>query len=161
MRTTLCVIVAVLVGGTARAAAPNCRALDANDGALILEASHRSATKCTALLKTAMKKRRCAHAAKGKQVEFMSHYDHKGVRGKIETVTCGLAEVPKCRAIDLRTKRTIAEVAHASSTRCARLLASEVKKERCTKRKAGARIAYATTFEQRGAKNKRSALVCK
>jgi hypothetical protein len=108
MGRTLCVIVAVLWGGSAAwARTPKCRALDANDGALILEVANRSASKCTALLTAAMKKKRCEHSAKGKQVEFMSHYDHDGVQGKLTAVRCGVTELPKCRAIDLKTKRTI------------------------------------------------------
>lgn len=155
------VIATVVSAGTAWAVRPKCRALDANDGALILEVANRSATKCTALLSSAMKKKRCTRSAKGKKVEYMSQYDHAGVKGKLTTVTCGAAELPKCRAIDAKTKTTIAEVAQKSSTRCAKLLASEVKHERCTKKNHGKRIAYTTRFEQRGAKAKRVALVCK
>jgi hypothetical protein len=161
MGKTLCVLVALLWSGTAHARTHKCRALDANDGALILEVENRSATKCTALLTAAMKKRRCEHAPKGKQFEFTTHYDHSGAHGKLVTLSCGEVSLPKCRAIDLKTKRTIAEVAQASSARCAKLLATEVKKERCTKSRSGKRIAYASKFEQRGAKDKRVALVCK
>ena len=155
------VIVAVLSGGTAWAVTPKCRALDANDGALILEVANPSAKKCTSLLTSAMKKKRCTRSAKGKKVEYMSQYDHRGAEGKLTTVTCGSAELPKCRAIDAKTKKTIAEVAQKSSARCAKMLATEVKHERCTKRNHGKRIRYTTRFEQRGAKAKRVALVCK
>jgi hypothetical protein len=160
MGKILCVIVALLWGGTAFAAAPKCRALDANDGALILEAANYSAAKCTAMLAAAMKKRRCAGASNGKLVEYTAQYDHRGAHDKLTSVTCGVV-VPKCSAVDLKTKKTIAEVAQKSSTRCAKLLATEVKHERCTKAHRGKRIEYRTRFEQRGAKGRRAALVCK
>ena len=141
MGKTLCALVVVaLFSGTASAVTPKCRALDANDGALILQVANRSATKCTSLLASAMKKRRCSRATRGKKVEYMSQYDHAGVRGKLTTVTCGVAEVPTCSAVDVKTKTTIAEVAYRSSSRCATMLAKEVKKERCTKAQRGARV---------------------
>src|SRR5262245_14415767 len=101
MRKTLCVLVTVMgVGASAWAAAPKCRALDANDGALILEIANRSAAQCTAMLAASMKKKRCAHALRGKKVEYMTQYDHPGVKGELTTLTCGpaVAAVPKCRA---------------------------------------------------------------
>jgi len=152
-------VLVVLWNSTVWALTPKCRALDANDGALILEIANRSASKCTAMLSTAMKKRRCGHAARGKKVEYMSQYDHAGVQGKLTTVTCGAAELPKCTAVDVKTKATLAEVAQKSSSRCAALLAKEIKKERCTKH--GKKIVYRTRFQQPGAKGKRVALVCK
>ena len=154
-------LIALLWSSAASAATPKCRALDANDGALILEVANRSAAKCTAQLDAAMKKRGCTHAHTGKKVEFTSQYDHPGVKGKLTTLTCGVAELPKCRAIDLKTHSTIAEAAQKSSTRCAALLVTEVKKERCTRAKRGKKIEYKTSFEQRGAKAKRVAVVCK
>jgi hypothetical protein len=106
-------------------------------------------------------RRLSAHATKGKLVEYMTQYDHNGVKGKLTTLTCGEAALPKCSAIDVKTKKTIAEVAQQSSTRCASLLAREVKHERCSKRTRGKKIEYKARFEQRGAKPKRVALVCK
>jgi len=161
MRSWSCIVVALLWTSAAWSATPKCRALDANDGALILELANRSASKCTAALTAAMKRRGCAHAAKGKHVEFTTQYDHPGVKGKLTTLTCGAVELPKCRAIDVKTHATIAEAAQKSSARCATLLAVEVKKERCTKGSHGKKIQYKTSFEQRGAKAKRVAVVCK
>jgi hypothetical protein len=147
----------------AYAITPKCRALDANDGALILEVKNASATKCTAQLAAAMKKRRCGHA-KGKQVEYMTQYDHKGVEGKLTTVTCGVAEkpeLPKCRALDIKTSSEIAEVAQKSSTRCDSLLRAEVKKDRCTKKMRGKKVAYKVKFEHKGVKGRRETVACK
>ena len=161
MRTLTCLVIGLLWASASWGATPKCRALDANDGALILELANRSAAKCTAALTAAMKKRGCAHAKKGKQVEFTTQYDHPGVKGKLTTLTCGVVELPKCRAIDLKTNATIAEASQKSSARCATLLATEVKKERCTKASHGKKIQYKTSFDQRGAKGKRVAVVCK
>jgi hypothetical protein len=172
MGKTPCVIVAVLVLGTtaARAGTPKCLALDANDGALILESANASATRCAAQLEIAMKKRRCpARATRRATIEYTTYYEHRGVKGKLVTLSCAAAAraataaapaAPKCRAIDDRTRSAIAVASQASSARCALLLASEVKKQRCTKRTRGKKIAYTARFEQRGAKDKRVALVC-
>src|SRR5688572_9727520 len=106
-------IVAVGTAGSAEARTPTCRALDANDGALILERESRSSTKCTALLAASMEMRLCSKARPGTTIEYMTHYDHRGVRGKLTTLTCGDAQatkkVPKCRALEVKNKSTLAE----------------------------------------------------
>jgi hypothetical protein len=165
MGKTPCIIVAVLVlvlwTTAARAGTPKCLALDANDGALILEIANPSPARCAAQLEVAMKKRRCpAHAARGATIEYTTYYEHPGVKGKLVTVSCAPPASPKCRAIDDRTHSTIAVAFQASSARCAQLLASVVKQERCTRRTRGKRIAYTARFDQRGAPDKRAALVC-
>lgn len=164
MRNMLVVGILVVCARGAWAITPKCRALDANDGALILEVANGSATKCTATLATAMKKKRCAKAARGTKVEYMTQYDHKGVKGSLTSVTCGVAApvaTPTCRAVDVKTKETIAEVANKSSTRCKALLATAVKKKRCTAGRGGKKVAYRTQYEQKGAKGKVTTLTCR
>lgn len=164
MGKTPCAIVAVLALWTtaARAGTPKCLALEASDGALILEIANASPTLCAAQLEVAMKKRRCPpRAARGATIEYTTYYEHPGVKGKLVTVSCAPPEPPRCRAIDDKTHSTIAVAAQPSSARCAALLASEVKKARCTKQPRGKKIAYTARFEQRGAKNARVALVCR
>src|SRR5262245_7464441 len=163
MGRTPCLIVAVLALGTtaAWAGAPRCLALNANDGALILGIEDVSATRCAAKLEAAVKKRRCpARAAPGTKIEYTTYYEHRGVKGKLVTLPCA-PPAPKCRAIEDRTRATIAVASQASSARCAALLAGEVRKERCTRRTRGKKIAYTARFEQRGARDQRGAVICK
>lgn len=161
VRAVIAMLLVMLRAGPAHAVTPKCRALDANDGALILEIANQSAARCTSMLTAAMQKKRCAHAARGTKVEYMTQYDHGGVKGSLTTLTCGVVVLPKCRAVDLKTQATIATVEQQSSTRCATLLASAVNKQRCTKSSRGKKVEYKAQFEQRGAKAKRVSLVCK
>jgi hypothetical protein len=188
----LATLVCVLVGAApARADIPKCRALDANDGALLLEYANNSATTCAAQLEATMRKRRCTKAP-GAQVEYTTNFEHRGVQGRLVTIQCNppvakkpaakpvrtarsarpakparVAKVtpapkaPQCRAVDLRTKGTIAVAAQPSALRCAAVLAAEVKEKRCTKQTHGKKIEYATRFDQRGVKDGRAAVTCK
>lgn len=159
-----CVIVAVLVLWTtaARAGTPKCLALDANDGALILEIVNVSPTRCAEQLEVAMKKKRCpARTARGATIEYDTFFEHTGQKGKLVTLSCAPPGPPKCRAVDDKARATLAVASHASGVRCELMLASQVKQARCTKRTRGKKIAYTARFEQRGVKDKRVALVCK
>jgi len=137
-----------------------------------------------------MRKRRCTKAP-GAQVEYTTQFDHRSVQGRLVTLACNppvakkaakpvrtartartakptrVAKVtpapkaPQCRAVDPRTKGTIAVAAQPLALRCAAVLAAEVKEKRCTKQTHGKKIEYATRFDQRGVKDGRAAVVCK
>ena len=191
-RLAIAIGILVLLG-TSRvdAGIPKCRALDANDGALLLEYASGSASSCAAQLEATMRKRRCTKAP-GAQVEYTTQFDHRGVQGRLVTLACNppvakkaaakpvrtartartakptrVAKVapapkaPQCRAVDPRTKGTIAVAAQPSALRCAAVLAAEVKEKRCTKQTHGKKIEYATRFDQRGVKAGRAAATCK
>jgi hypothetical protein len=164
MARAACVIAAVLVLWTtaARAGTPKCLALDANDGALILEIVNASPARCAEQLEVAMKKKRCPpRAARGVTIEYTTFFEHTGNKGKLVTLSCAPPEPPKCRAIEGKARAAIAVASHASSVRCELMLANLVKKQRCTRRTRGQKLAYTAQFEQRGAKDKRVALVCR
>ena len=167
MGRVVCILVTLLWGSAAWAAVPKCRALDARDGALILEIANRSAAECRVMLTAAMKQRRCTRAHHPASFEFESQYDHRGTRGTFVTVSCAAprppkpAKLPKCRAVDLETKKTIAEAASTGSAYCVDKLVPKVRKAWCTRARRGKRLEFQARFEHRHVRPKRVAMSCK
>ena len=104
-RLAISVAILVLVGAAAQAqAAPlRCRALDANDGALLLEITNASAGQCAAQLEATMKKRRCTRGRA--EIEYSTQFDHAGVQGRLVTVPCAVQKAAK-RPVKRAVKRT-------------------------------------------------------
>ena len=62
-----------------------------------------------------MKKRRCTRAGHRKTFEYERHYEHRRMDRGLVTVSCARPEVPMCRAVDVKSRKTIAKVARSGA----------------------------------------------